>query len=368
VLTLYANGKQLHPNVLPDGSYRDTLQPGTYVLGVTWVNGGTTPETYQVAIFTPQQHESATPLTIGPAPALRLQLVSDAPPPTSQGVLPPPPPPVLPPLPELPPADPAPVPVDNTPIVASAPIQEPASPPEDIGAVSVFSVSVNTPAPTPAVAPGTSSGQGVAAVVAGRSPTTPSLPPYLVQALSEGPLGGVSGPAPVNAIPAPNSGQAGQYTSPLVAGFGPSSAGSLLADESGPVEEGASGQTASVAMESSSVEPMQRPVSNVAQGFASLDSALQLFESWWTSQRWTAPLAVATQAQPPASAPEIVALVLPSAETADLHGEAWPASAPTQFLKWVAIAGLGVTWGVINAKKTWVARRPGVCSLERNVS
>src|SRR5205807_9351336 len=125
-LSLYTAGQPVVLRLQRGGSYVTPLQPGTYVLAVTWT-AGKTAETYVVDITTPQ-HENATPLTSGPAPALSLHLVSDTPP-----VVPPVTPPVTPPAPPGPvivtPPAPTGIPNPTAPPAPPSPTLTPPAPP-----------------------------------------------------------------------------------------------------------------------------------------------------------------------------------------------------------------------------------------------
>jgi hypothetical protein len=96
-------GNALTSNPLPTDPTNPTLtvylEPGTYVIQVEWDAAATPNSVYELHISLGADPENPTPLTQGPAPAFRLQLVTNAPPsptPTSLQLPPAPPPSVVP--------------------------------------------------------------------------------------------------------------------------------------------------------------------------------------------------------------------------------------------------------------------------------
>ncbi len=245
-LTLFADEISLSLKPKWDGSSEIFLQPGTYVLGVTWA-AGVAPETYELDLSTRIVHETATPLTSGPTPALGLRLVGDLPPLAD----PPPAPPVVfipPPVgaaPTLPLVVPPPAPLD--PVVVAPSAAAPAPPPATGGGTTFVTVSLPTHAPnlgpdahaiSPTAQPffaasvPTPTGQGSAVVSINNPANASGIPPQLAQALSDGLLGGVrgrdattgtptdSGTPVVNASPLLTAVAAIMVPSPVLAGGG----------------------------------------------------------------------------------------------------------------------------------------------------
>jgi hypothetical protein len=149
-----------------------TLAPGRYVLHIGgWAPGQAGNVAYEIGISLGSTGENPTPLTVGPAPALRIRLTSQVPP-VPQPDPPVQPPPPLPPV--VPPPSPPAVPPLTPPVVAP---RDPALAPPQL----IIPVPPSAPAP----------GAPVSANPAG--PTSPfaSLLPGAFLAFSAAPLGGV---------------------------------------------------------------------------------------------------------------------------------------------------------------------------------
>ncbi len=86
------------PNDPTNPTFHAFLQPGVHTIAVVWDPATVPQPVYELHIGIGAQQENPTPLTQGPAPVFRLQLVTNAPPPLAPSD---PPPPRLP-LPDLP--------------------------------------------------------------------------------------------------------------------------------------------------------------------------------------------------------------------------------------------------------------------------
>ena len=485
-LTLYANGSQLSLSLLADGSFKTVLQPGAYVLGVSWLAGKAGPETYQVSLTQELGLETGTPLTSGPAPALRLQLVSNLPPasPASPSVpspssAPPPlelPPPVdvvtAPPAPEdvvsPPPADPqvliplVPLSVVNQAIPTPLPLAN-VTPPAltnvilvapvtadvvNLAAVitqgtQVLLVSANTAqtlAPTtapagleanttaaPSAAPSatasittvvtaqisapptavtgtlvvltplaTQAAPHAAATVAtvAANTTVPVLPPYLAQALSEGPLGGVRGQDSTPVTPVVNSTPPSQTTAttaivPAYAAPVPTQEGVQVVSDGTPaverpiskIVEPTETNKPPILSEPLSVAALraaenQDPNSVQGQSATITESGVRnqaesmIVGSWWGVLRPTP--AASADAQPlseavPSESAVVVATVQENGEML-MPTSSWSESSVPALVRWGTISVLGLLWFVLSGNKLRIAQRDRWRSLHEEGS
>lgn len=130
------------------------LQPGTYVLGISgWTTAQAATVSYQLRITMGGSMENPTPLTVGPAPAYRIRLVTTAPPPPPPtGDTNPPPPPAgdtNPPPPPTGETNPTP-PGDTTPPSSGTPgdpVAPPTVPPPGESPLPILSPAVHVPPP-----------------------------------------------------------------------------------------------------------------------------------------------------------------------------------------------------------------------------
>jgi hypothetical protein len=165
------------------------LVPGTYVIAISgWLPPEAAGVVYQLRFSVLDTGDNPPPLTVGPAPALRIRL-SDTAPPT-----PPMPPPPVPPIVPPPPAPPPVVP----PAPSPSPVIPPAPPPTVV-------VPVVPPSPSPAPPPvvvvpvppdvsHTSPGAGiVVSTPQAEPPLLAGIPQTLLLGLAAGPVGGVTG-------------------------------------------------------------------------------------------------------------------------------------------------------------------------------
>jgi Bacterial pre-peptidase C-terminal domain/Bacterial Ig-like domain len=119
-------------------SFLATLKAGTYVLHVSgWEPAEAEGLAYQITVRLAQTLDNPPPLTVGPAPVLRLRLVSDAPPVASA------PTPV--------PTPPAPVATPPAPVADVPSPATPGSPPSDSSSVPSATPTPAAPAPVPVI-------------------------------------------------------------------------------------------------------------------------------------------------------------------------------------------------------------------------
>ncbi len=372
-LTLYANGA-LVP-LLPEGKgiFTAPLSAGTYVLGVSWSAGGD-PETYKVSLSSPEFHENATPLTSGPAPALSLSLVSNAPPPVNPPILPPIVPPVDAPVP--------PAPLPSVPVVV-APTPPAVVPPlvADPGATSVLTVSIGTPAlatlatttaPAGPTAPAGSplapapiltvsaSNPVVAPVVAvPTAPVSPGIPSQLALALSEGPVGGVRGQGVIAGDPtrsAPGTGAAlVLLTTPLFGSptfsdggdSGPAELVSIVEILPAPALVGSGGFVVP------NVEWVLTQPAAVVQMIAREGAATVAYFDRWLAYN---PAPQPTLSDPLAAPSPVAIADLPVAEFVEAPSSSWTESLAYRPFWWGATLFLTFVFGGLHGQK-WLARR-----------
>jgi hypothetical protein len=372
-LTLYLNGTPLKLSRLPDGSYTRPLQPGTYVLSVTWAAGGAAPETYAVSILVPQLQENATPLTTGPAPALSLRLVSNVAPPAKSP----------PPLPVPPPAPPVVLPPPSPPVVIAPPSVTPA-PPTDGGPPTISGTSaIHTPPVSIAALTVPPLGR-VAPVI---SPATHSdLTAQLALALSEGPLGSSSPANATSGNATPSSASTGAVlaflATPLLAPSATNGGADATEGDAGAAAvadlPGPSGSTMAAASE---LQLGTIASAATANAIAATDALWMLHqpaewidallhksgEALWGWELWltqTPPqlkpietgFGVGQDGQAPT---QMASGAGDSAATVEAPGAAVPSGGPLSSgsFWWGATAFLCVVWGALNGHKWLVARR-----------
>jgi hypothetical protein len=298
-----------------DGSFEAHLQPGTYVVGVSWSGSGS--ETYQLDMVSRGSPETATPLLSGPTPALALRLVRTAP---------------------LPSTD------------------------TEGGLTTVASP---LPVPVPGIA---STAAASAAAEAAAAEATPAAPGNLFLALSEGPLGGVRGNGSASSgTEAMQTAQAGSFVLPGLAAlvltpqvlFGGDNA-DAPADGTFPGLVGGAGPQTGTIRDFRAIDFAWRlgPEVPLAVAEAVVRGGVGVvgaFGPWSVAGSSPAPEVAAGQAPAAETVHTRADTERPGADAAGAPSQ--PDAAATRLLRSAAaVAVIGLVWGFLSGKRWWGSR------------